>query len=54
MLLASTLGPTPYLVLGAVLFTVGAVHRFLESVRQREGHGPSADALAGEPVSDLA
>ncbi|MCU1455758.1 MAG: NADH:ubiquinone oxidoreductase subunit 11 or [Acidimicrobiales bacterium] len=25
MMLASTLGPTPYLVLGAVLFTVGAV-----------------------------
>ena len=25
MMLASTLGPTPYLVLGAVIFTVGAV-----------------------------
>ena len=25
MMLATTLGPTPYLVLGAVLFTVGAV-----------------------------
>ncbi|MEZ5137721.1 MAG: alpha/beta hydrolase [Acidimicrobiales bacterium] len=27
------------------LFTVGAVHRFLESIRQREGHGASDDAL---------
>lgn len=28
------------------LYTVGAVHRFLESIRQREGHGASEDALA--------
>lgn len=28
------------------LFTVGAVHRFLESIRERDGHRPSEDALA--------